>query len=272
MNINRTQDFSISLTKVVGTPHHQGRVLPQSQLQGAEPRRRRRRVVPGQHQLRQRHGEPARHRLRLRQCRARRVHQLPAAVEVRRRQLHLQPGGLVRPGQLEGQLQADARLRPALRQPAAAVRPVPPVVELLPGALVAGRGTGALRARLRGGQSLLGHEPSGAQPADGPAARAEHVAGDRPARAQHGRRAQRHRQGGRRHREGQLRVADVGLRAARRRGVRPHRLTATGPARRLRAVLRSPERQLGLLAGRQPAVLDGDDRALLAAAEPRPAA
>ena len=30
-----------------GAPHPQGRLLPESQLQGAEPRRRRRRVVPG---------------------------------------------------------------------------------------------------------------------------------------------------------------------------------------------------------------------------------
>ena len=151
MNINRTQDFSISLTKVWERHtikagfylNHSYKAQNLGAGGGAS--------FQGNISFANDTGEPARLRLRLRQRRPRRVHQLSAAVEVRRGQLHLQPGGLVRPGQLEGQLQADARLRPALRQPAAAVRPVPAVVELLPGALVAGRGAGALRARLRRG-------------------------------------------------------------------------------------------------------------------------
>ena len=53
----------------VGRAHEQGRLLQQPQLQGAEHRRGRRAEpgVPGLRQLRQRHEQRARHRLRLRQ-------------------------------------------------------------------------------------------------------------------------------------------------------------------------------------------------------------
>ena len=182
MNVNRTQDFSISLTKLARAAHVQSRVLPEPQLQSAESGRRRRFLVPGRDQLRQRRGQSPRHRVRLRERGARRLHELPAAVQVRRRQLHLRPDRLVHPGQLEGQLEADARLRAAVRQPASAVRPVPAVVQLLPGAVECVGGAGAVRRRLRQQrQSLLGQRQSpGEEPADRPVARTEHVAGDRP--------------------------------------------------------------------------------------------
>ena len=167
MNINRTQDFSISLTKVWGCAHDQGRVLPESQLQGAEPRRRRRRIVPGQHQLRQRHRQPARHRLWIRQRRARHLHELPAAVEVRGGQLSLRPGRLVRAGQLEGQPEADARLWPALRESAPAV-PISTCRRR-----TSSRSDGRRRRRRRctcqaasERQPVLGHQPAGEESDD----------------------------------------------------------------------------------------------------------
>ena len=62
----------------------------------------------------------------------RRVHAVPAGLEVRRRQHALQQHRGLHPGQLEGEQPADAGLRRALHAPAAAVRPVPADVELLP--------------------------------------------------------------------------------------------------------------------------------------------
>ena len=60
MNINRTQDFSISLTKIAGVIRSK-RVLHEPQLQGAESRRRRGIVVPGRDQLRERRGQSSRY-------------------------------------------------------------------------------------------------------------------------------------------------------------------------------------------------------------------
>ena len=123
-----------------GPPHDQGRLLQQPQLQGAEHRRRRHRQpeLPGLRQLRQRHEQRPRHRLRLRERGAGRLHAVPAGVEVHRRQHALQQHRVLRPGQLEGEQPADARLRRALHAPAAAVRPVPADVELLPRTVVGG--------------------------------------------------------------------------------------------------------------------------------------
>ena len=62
LNINRTRDFATSVTKIAGRHTLQGRWLPQSQLQGAERRRRRYRQpeLPGIRELRQRHNQCAR--------------------------------------------------------------------------------------------------------------------------------------------------------------------------------------------------------------------
>ena len=59
-----------------------------------------------------------------------------------------QPRG-VHPGQLEGQAEPDARLRPAVRPPGAAVRRVPAGGELLPGGMEPRAGADAVRRRLR---------------------------------------------------------------------------------------------------------------------------
>ena len=82
-----------------------------------------------------------------RQRRGRRVHAVPAAVEADRRQHDLQQHGVLPPGQLEGEQPVDARLRHALHPPAAAARPVPADVELLPGTVVASACAAALHCR-----------------------------------------------------------------------------------------------------------------------------
>ncbi len=61
-----------------------------------------------------------------------RLHAVSAGLEVRRRQHALQQHGGVRSGQLEGEQPVDAGLRRPVHAPAAAVRPVPADVELLP--------------------------------------------------------------------------------------------------------------------------------------------
>ena len=63
--------------------------------------------------------------------------------------MHLQQHRVLRAGQLEGQQSPDPRLRPPLHAPAAAVRPVPADVELLPRSVVGFAGTGVLRRRLQ---------------------------------------------------------------------------------------------------------------------------
>ena len=113
--------------------------------------------------------------------------------------------------------QADARLRAAVR--ATSSRSTISTCRPRTSSPSSGRRRRApplVRAGLRRRrQPLLGHQPPGDESRRRAAARAEHVAGDRPARAEHGQRAERHRQGRRRHREGQLRVADARARAAR---------------------------------------------------------
>ncbi len=149
LNINRTQDVAISLTKVWGSHTSKAGLLQQPQLQGAEHRRRRRAEpgVPGLRELRQRHQQRPRHRLRLRERGGRRVHAVPPAVEADRRQHDLQQHRVLPAGQLEGEPPADARLRPALHAPAAAARPVPADVELLRGRVAARLGAAPLPRR-----------------------------------------------------------------------------------------------------------------------------
>ena len=192
MNINRTQDFSISLTKVVGTPHDQGRLLPQPQLQGAEPRRRRRRLVPGR-----RSTSPTTPPTRSTPAFGFANAALGVFTSYQQQSKFVEGSFIYNKVDWYVQdnwkvnSQADARLRPALRQPAAAVRPVPAVVELLPGATGSPAAAPALyvaRLRRTAPTPARATQPSGDESGDGPAARAEHVAGDRPARAEHGRR------------------------------------------------------------------------------------
>ena len=97
----------------VGQPHQQGRLLQQPQLQGPEHRRGRRGEprLPGLRELRQRHQQRARYRLRLRQRGGRCVHAVPAAVDADRRQHDLQQHRVLPAGQLEGEPADDAGLR-----------------------------------------------------------------------------------------------------------------------------------------------------------------
>ena len=117
-----------------GPPHVQGRVLQQPQLQGAEHRRARSRArwtsttTPTISWTRSSAMPMPRSA----------SSPLPAGGEVRRRQHDLQQHGVLHPGQLEGEQPVDPRLRHPLHAPAAAVRPVPADVELLPGTVVAG--------------------------------------------------------------------------------------------------------------------------------------
>ena len=65
-NINRTNDVSISATKVPGRHTFKAGFYWFTRVQGAEPRaRQRRHPVPGTDRLRQRHQQPARLRIRL---------------------------------------------------------------------------------------------------------------------------------------------------------------------------------------------------------------
>ena len=116
--------------------------------------------------------------------------QYHAGLEVRRRQHDLQQHRGLRAGQLEGEQPLDPRLRHAVHAPAAAVRPVPADVELLPGPVVAVRGAGALHRRA----AATAQPPARATPErDGPADRAdpdgagrgEHAGGHRHADPRH---------------------------------------------------------------------------------------
>ena len=99
-------------------------------------------------------------------------HALSAGGEVRRRQHEVQQHRVLRPGQLEGEQPVDPRLRHPLHAPAAAVRPVQPDVELLPRTVVEERRTGALHRRLQQRRGELRGDQLPQR--DGPAHRADH--------------------------------------------------------------------------------------------------
>ena len=108
-----------------GAPHRQGRLLPESQLQGAEPRSRRRHPFRAALSFANDTNNPLDTTFGFANAAPGVFTSLLAELEVRRGQLPLQQHRVVPAGQLEGQQPADARLRPALRAPAAAVRRVP---------------------------------------------------------------------------------------------------------------------------------------------------
>ena len=103
---------------------------------------------------------------------------------------------------------------------------------------------------------------------DGPAHRGvpdgggcgEHGGGHRDADRRLGQHAERHHPGGQRDREDELRVAEAGGGAALRGGVRPDGGPGMGAARRLRAVLRPAGRQHRVLDPEQPADRDLAER------------
>ena len=97
LNINATDDISISLTKVAGRHTVQERLLQHPQLQGAAARR-----LERDDHLLERQQQP--HRLDVRVCQrgAGHLQQLRAGVEVRRGVVRLQQHRGLHPGQLEG--------------------------------------------------------------------------------------------------------------------------------------------------------------------------
>ena len=141
---------------------------------------------------------------------------VPAGVEVHRRQHDLQQHRVLHPGQLEGEQPADPRLRHALHAPAAAARPVPADVELLPRSVVSASQAPVLYVAgcSNGAVTCSGNTRNAMDPRTGQILTSRGVANTpvrhRHADSRHGQPAQRHPPGGRRHLEVRLHVADAG--------------------------------------------------------------
>ena len=122
-NINATQDVSISLTKVAGRHTFKTGLLQHAQLQGRAGARRvqlvRRRSTSQQDTV---GTNPFDTSFGFANAAIGTLQLVQPGVEVRRRQLRLRQHRGLHPGQLEGEQQADARLRRAVRAPDAAVR------------------------------------------------------------------------------------------------------------------------------------------------------
>ena len=264
LNINRTNDVSVSLTKVMGSHTIKAGFYNNHSFKAQNTGRRRHRQphVPGLRELRQRHQQRPRYGLRVCERGDRRVHAVPAGLRFHRRPHGLRQHGVLRPGQLEGEQQADRRLRYAVYAAAAAARPVPADVELLPRTVVAVAGTAPVCRRLQQrGDSVLREyaKRDGSRYAPDPDRtwRGQHAGRDRHADSGHRQPAQWHQAGGRRHRGDRVHLADDGLRATFRHGVRLDRKPGHHPACRRGRVLRPAGRQHGLLDSRQPAARDG---------------
>ncbi len=111
------------------------------------------------------------------------------------------------------------------------------------------RGGRLFGQRAQRGRSAHRADPHGAR-------RGQHRGGDRHRDPGHRQPDQRHPSGGQRHRGHVLRLADAGRGAALRHGLRPERRPVDGAARGRRALLRPSGRQHRLLDSRQPADLD----------------
>ena len=167
LNINATDDISISLTKVCRPAYDQERLLQHPQLQGAAARR-----LERDHHLRERQQQP--HRLDVRVCQRGPGYLQPvhAGVEVRRGVVRLQQHRGLHPGQLEGDEQSDAGLRRALRTPAAAVRRQGTGLQFPAREMGGGPGASAVpRGLPEQRQPVRGRQPPGHEPADRPAPR-----------------------------------------------------------------------------------------------------
>ncbi len=149
LNINRTQDIAISVTKIAGRHTFKGGFYNNHSYKAQNVDAGGGLTIPGHGELRPGHQQPPRHRVRLRQRGDRHLPAVHAGREVRRRQHDLQQHGVLHPGQLEGEQPVDPRLRHAVHAPAAAVRPVPADVELLPRSVVAQFGADPLHRGLQ---------------------------------------------------------------------------------------------------------------------------
>ena len=101
LNINRDQGHLDQSDQGRRAAHDQDGLLQHAQLQGAAARR-----LERHHQLRQRHQQPARLAVRLRERGARHLQLVPAGLELRRGRVRLRQHRGVHPGQLEGQREA----------------------------------------------------------------------------------------------------------------------------------------------------------------------
>ena len=125
-----------------------------------------------------------------------------------------------------------------------------PLVELLPGRVVPGQRATALHTRMQRGadERMPGHQrpqrgESGDE-SDRDGSRRQQHGGDRHARAGHRGGHEWHSSGGPRHREGKHRVAETGLGAPLRGGLRPGGHAEDGTARRYRTLHRPSGPQL----------------------------
>ena len=195
LNINRTNDVSISATKLAGRHTAKGGLLSEPQLQGAELRHRRIDAVPGQHRFLERHEQSAEHRVYVRERGAGGVHELRAAVQARRRQLPVQQHRGVYPGQLEGQQPADAGLRHPVHASAAAIRSVPAGVEFLQRSVEGRQRAVVVCGGMSDDQPLLGRQPRGGQSGDGRDAGRQQRGGHRHGHHEHRQPDRRHHSG-----------------------------------------------------------------------------
>ena len=180
VNLNRTHNVNVTATKVAGRHAFKSGFYWYQRVQGGNGPRRRWDPVHRCAQFRQRCQQPARHRLRLCQCRARGVLRVLAAIEVHRGQLSLQEHRVVRPGQLEAEQPDHGRLRPPLHAPAAAVRFAVAGVELLPRSMEPVACAAAARAGLfGGGETMPVGQSRGRESRDGRVARRRQRVGDR---------------------------------------------------------------------------------------------
>ena len=120
LNINSTNDFAISLTKVKGRAHDQDRLLQHPQLQGGADEQRRVR----HDQLRAGHADqPVDTSFGFSNAAIGTFASFQQAKQYVETDVDLQQRRVLRPGQLEGEQPAHARLRSAVRAPGRAVRP-----------------------------------------------------------------------------------------------------------------------------------------------------
>ena len=229
LNINRTQDVAVSLTKVMGRHtmkagfYNNHSYKAQNTGAGGVPNL----GFQGYVNFGNDTNNPLDTGFGYANAAIGRVHAVPAAVEVRRRQHDLQQHRVLPAGQLEGEQPADARLRPALHAPAAAVRPVPADVELLPGPVAASAAPLLYVPGCSNGASSARATPQRAGTADRADLTAPGAANTQAAIGTvdpgHRQPDQRHPAGRRRHRGDDVHLAEAGARPALRRGLRPDR-------------------------------------------------